>query len=1160
MQDLQNNDPFKDAIVSDIIPQEEDPFKDAIVGDVTTTKTVAEEEDVFKNAQVKNNEVDFDEETFTYEAFQQSPQLREAAIRFAKERLGFENPTSERAIDEVIEHFRDFNVNELTAAGDWNYVSALKTDNKQQQLDDYKNLYQAFDALPMFSGGVGTTVVDYLEGLATAPSTYLGLIIPGYGKVAGAAATATSRLAIGRLLNYAAQKPIRSTAFIEGVSAVAGDVAGQKALIEADVQDEYSPMQTALVGGISAALPVAGGLFQVKREAVKYIERNTGDLVEESLNAVKARREKAVNNAKQTISKKGKSANVVKEKLNALNQEMVEKGRETLGDVAKMQDVDSPIRLAVKPEKMEQVTAALTDILEASGGLKEGERITEGLARTLRGLKDTDDVAAKKIGEVFDDTLTKYNLTFDDLANIIMSDVSDAARTLQQAGQAKMSLNAKLGNFSKALNDVAEYDLFGFEFEVREAQKKMAKAIKNNDVREFTQQASIGRELDAARLAFMTSQTATTVRNVASGVARVGFDTLTRAVDRGLRKVTKQDITDAGQEDVLAVVMGITNKKEAAAIEQIFALGFEKEATKLFRQLQDIGDLSVRPTKMNRLANFSRQINGLNTISDNVFKRAALVGNLKRELNELYSRTLQDKNAFDAFGKKFGKNPEAEDFNLVEIIKKGRFNDVFGSKGGQDALKKAVDEALYFTYQKQPDSELGRMLINGIHKVPFLGTSFIPFPRFIMNAMKFTLEYSPIYLTYGKGRNELFNVGKSLVGMSKDEAITSYNNAAKGIVGTAFLLGAAAYRDSEFAGERWYEGKTLDGSTFDMRPFFPAAPYLFFGELLSKSYRNIVKGENVPLFGDRPIIQDAIQALSGTQFRAGMGLYALENAVGDLVKETGDEAGERVKELLVNLGANLVNTYSIPLTAGQDLYNTFLAPDEERIVRDTKSKNMYELFLNKSLSRLPGNFAIHKKIEELTGGKIKAPRPRKPSKRAGLQRRVTPITRQTFGLLKRERKNLFEKELDRLGMSSPQVYGSRSEVPEYDDTYNTLVSSYVDEKIIPYIKSKQYKQYDKIPEFQAFILKKKLSEFKQQVSKTLRHERTTNEMKKAYGFNPRAALLFNRMPSAVKNIAKDYYHREDGEPAGDEKYNYEKLYDIAKNLNADAAKKVEEKY
>ena len=68
MQTLQDNDPFKDAIVGDVIPQEDDPFKDAIIGE-----QLAQEDDPFKNAKVKNSEVDFDEETFTYEAFQQSP-------------------------------------------------------------------------------------------------------------------------------------------------------------------------------------------------------------------------------------------------------------------------------------------------------------------------------------------------------------------------------------------------------------------------------------------------------------------------------------------------------------------------------------------------------------------------------------------------------------------------------------------------------------------------------------------------------------------------------------------------------------------------------------------------------------------------------------------------------------------------------------------------------------------------------------------------------------------------------------------------------------------------------------------------------------------------------------------------------------------------------
>ena len=286
----------------------------------------------------------------------------------------------------------------------------------------------------------------------------------------------------------------------------------------------------------------------------------------------------------------------------------------------------------------------------------------------------------------------------------------------------------------------------------------------------------------------MTSQTATTVRNVVSGSARVGFDTLTRAVDRGLRKFTKQDITKAGQEDVFAVFSALTNEKEAVAIETIFAMDLKKRPPD-YSALQDIGDASYAPNKMTRLANASRQLNALNTITDNVFKRAALVGNLKRALNEQYTNTPRDREALQAFQQKFGKMPTEEDFNLVEIMKKGRFNDVFGSASGKEALKNAVDEALYFTYQQPPNSGgMGELFVKAVHKVPFVGTAFMPFPRFVLNALRHTFEYSPTYLLYGKGRNELLNVAKPIVGMTRDETITSYQNAAKGLVGTGFLL------------------------------------------------------------------------------------------------------------------------------------------------------------------------------------------------------------------------------------------------------------------------------------------------------------------------------------------------------------------------------------
>ena len=38
----------------------------------------------------------------------------------------------------------------------------------------------------------------------------------------------------------------------------------------------------------------------------------------------------------------------------------------------------------------------------------------------------------------------------------------------------------------------------------------------------------------------------------------------------------------------------------------------------------------------------------------------------------------------------------------------------------------------------------------------------------------------------------------------------------------------------------WYEGKSEDGQTYDMRPFFPAAPDLYFGEIFRNIYYNTI--------------------------------------------------------------------------------------------------------------------------------------------------------------------------------------------------------------------------------------------------------------------------------------------------------------------------------
>jgi len=1109
----------------------------------------------------------------TYEGIKSDANMRAKAVRFAKNHLGHENIDEDEAVDEFLEHFRQFSVNEIYAGMDYNYVSGLATDakagntKKKQELEDYRSLYSAYEQMPSFfeEGGsdTSTAILDYLGGIATAPSTYLSLLIPAGGKVAGQAAVATSKLGIGKLLSTMATNPLKSAAVIEGTGGALQDIAAQGTMMEAGFQDDYSFFQTALATAVTAGVSVGVPLVMLRKKAVKRIEQNTGDLVEESAEAILKRTEEAKINANNTLDKNKNLGQSVTDALNSLNKDSVEAGKAKLGEMATKEKLDASVRLAVKPEKFKQVAGALTELLGEVDGLLPGERITEALARVTRQIGKGNvkgaTKATAKIEEQFGTLMKKYDITYDDLGDIFMADLSDAARTLQAAGQSKKQFLAGMRGFNSALDDVANFDIFGFSKAMKDTSAKLSEAVDKADVRKYLKSSgedvSSWRRADAARLAFMTSQTATTFRNVASGYSRVGMDILTQSLDNALAKVTGTAKLGPNS-DVWSVAYGLTNKKEAALVEQIFEKGFQDKAGRMFKQLADIADATGARGgnhKIGRLENASRQLNALNTISDNMFKRAAFVGNLKRELNTMYTQAFRDPAAYKIAS---GKELKESDFDLIQIIKNGRFNDTFASKQGREALDKIVEETLYFTYQKNPDSKLARSFIAGIHSAPFVGTAIAPFPRFMMNAIRYTYEYSPVFLLKNsKARGEILNVGKSIVGMQKDELITSYNNAAKGLVGTGMFAGATAFRMSEYAGENWYEGKTPEGRTYDLRPFFPAAPFLFFGDIAAR----LMKDE--PVFKNRDTFTSAIQALTGAQFKAGLGVYALENAFDDLTSSDLD-ATEKFEMMGAEYFGNLFSTFTIPITAGQDLYNTFLAPDDERIVKDMNKKDAFSLLVNKSLQRIPANNAIEKNLEKLIGESTgyKAPKDRQSSTKEGLMRRVAPVTRQTAGLLLKEKKNKFESEMDRLKIRGYSKF-PRTQNPEYDEMYGTIMDGYIGEIIVPFINSKAYKDLkdiDLIVEGKKVTLSKNerqrdklnaiIGEVKKEIGLGLKNQITRINMAKKYKNYPKDVLDFGRLPQAVQTIAKQAYAKTYGAVASKNDYDYNKLLQLGKSL------------
>ena len=90
-------------------------------------KAMMQDEDAF----VKTQEIDkLKQEDITYDALKQNDLIKQAATRFANSHLKYENIDPEDSIDEVIEHFRKFDVNELVAASDYGYVSGLVADKK----------------------------------------------------------------------------------------------------------------------------------------------------------------------------------------------------------------------------------------------------------------------------------------------------------------------------------------------------------------------------------------------------------------------------------------------------------------------------------------------------------------------------------------------------------------------------------------------------------------------------------------------------------------------------------------------------------------------------------------------------------------------------------------------------------------------------------------------------------------------------------------------------------------------------------------------------------------------------------------------------------------------------------------------------------------------
>jgi hypothetical protein len=667
--------------------------------------------------------------------------------------------------EKFVEHMRVQAWNEVTQAKDLNYL--LNKDLHRKGKESFARLQHAWDVSQEAGDDFGDAALDYAEGIFTAPSTYLGLGSFGLGKLASKAAGKAAQVAIRNYTKRLLSKNVvgRSAALGAASGAVTEGAVGagqsyqlgeQRELASEFTEDvpefEYTGQDLAKDTAISAAfggiLGSAGGFLSGKTAkskdamtAVQEAKRASANV--EAKKAANARF-KSSNPARQQDAAQRVSdvESVLAAKLgdktakvrDPLDPEKVLAGNEILNKLSNP-DFDGVFKSGLSMDTMRSLTAATIDIVEELQ-INEGERITSAIANKIR----SGDVAiVDKVNEI----RQKYNLSQEQFSLLYLAEVSNAGKILAEqsiiskaARAAGRLTGSDLGRtefdgLSVDLTTLAQSGISTFNDQV--VTELTAEVVKNSAQRSKTFKYIVDpmREIDAARIAFMTSQPATTIRNAASTVLLAGVD-VSDEFFRGLvryGKAAKEGdlIPEPGKtvKRMTATLRGMTwNNAQASLLKDMFAEEMPQTYAAVFN---DAMRLELGTASNSMLAKTGRAVNVFNTALDTTFKQAAFFASLDRQLTDQGITVGQ----FIASGKKL------EDL-------------------GQDTIRKAYDDANRFTMQRTyvgDESAFGktaRFAVNVNRKVPFLvsGALGIPFPRYVANHLEMLSDYTPVWGHY----------------------------------------------------------------------------------------------------------------------------------------------------------------------------------------------------------------------------------------------------------------------------------------------------------------------------------------------------------------------------------------------------------------------------
>ena len=1030
--------------------------------------------------------------------------LRDASA-FLAERADYDfdfRTQQEEIYNQFMEHFRRQNVNEYTATRD--LFHAQNTNDRGREI--FGRLMQTYDRMDSDFGF--RAMGDYLEGVATAPSTYAGIFSFGAAKAGAVAANQGVKLGIREVLKRSAREKLKKEGLELSAKNISKEMAEQQAsknIFKTAGQKALNYKDGFITGGYKTALgsmavdaPIAGyTVFQQERTrkklgltddislkdvaiataisavasgavgAVTGTSRTISSNVAEQIrNVAIAKETNGINTVNRTITKNtfkskktGKDANKILDSLKmSLKEsvpELLEEGKKIkkagmagdaeFGQIGYGATLDQKLHeniASAAAQILQKVPPKTIDKLvkdKKTGKVvmrKATERIT---SRMSRGLKEgyITDVEIFKI-------LDAHQLSMKQLAALMAEEYSAAGSLLQKAGAvAKLEKN-------KILKELTEVDqkLIALSDVVTPATaviKKSGILGQGGKLANLYDKWLSLKAIDKASIGLMTIQTATTARNTQNGYMRnityaldnlgAGFAYLAKGAGEGLVGLTSKQIRDeafrsvkmaqaharTGVQSLLGKDLWLGTKSwETEALELLFRderFAKSKLARELFKEMGDIGELTGEEGGLLWIA---RKANFLNTLSDNMFKRA------------VFSKEI-DKYLY-ASGQRGGLKGFFEDQYLDPLAAStsvGKFSLI-----DDKAIGKAMQTALEQTYQTGKFREkagifnkVADTFINVIQNTPFIGTAVAPFPRYLVNQFIFAYEHMPILgvLNFGGILNkEAGKKGYKGIRVLTDEVRLAIDpeTFGKQISGLSMLAGFTAIRH-HFGDESTgpYEINNPFGTgTINLQAAL--GPYLAFAYVADMIYRHTGpnrKFKNLPQLHDNDKIavdvprptRELIQAFTGGQGRAGTGLYIVDEIVDYSINasESGEFGGPKVQEAFAKYIGNLFNRATVSAGMLKDIAGIFLDPNY-RVLKDNSSVDFMEYMWKQAFRSFPDKY-------EPENGDVPVYDPtRRPEKPV---QKINPLLKIITGYVEEPDKNVVKFELDRLKFDYREV-------------------------------------------------------------------------------------------------------------------------------------------